>query len=158
MAKITLTRGRIAKVDDEDFVELNRYPWYCTAQGYASTGKYPNNILMHRLIMNCPEGMVVDHINGDTTDNRKENLRIVKHRHNLLNTGKMKSNSRGITSKYKGVSLDKRSGKYQVRCSDLEGKQHSGGAYTTEKEAALAYNALAIKWQGSLAKLNEVEE
>ncbi len=157
MEKLILTRGEFALIDDADFMELSRYPWYCTEQRYASTGKYPNNILMHRLVMNCPEGYVVDHINGNTLDNRKCNLQIITHAQNLMRAGKMAPLFRKLSSCYKGLTLDKRTKKYHVRCTDLKGATHSGGSFKSEVEAALAYNTLCKKLRGDLAVLNEVD-
>lgn len=61
---------------DEDALELvKRYTWYFNQNGYArsSEGEY-----FHRLVMDVPDGYIVDHINGDRLDNRKCNLRICK--------------------------------------------------------------------------------
>lgn len=157
MASVLLTQATRCIVDEEDLELLLQYPWYLTAQGYASTGRYPNNILMHRLLTNCPPGEVVDHIDGNKLNNSKSNLRVVSQRINLMLAPKSISSIRGTTSSYKGVSLDKRTGKYQVRCTDLEGRSHSGGSYLSETDAALAYNKLATKLRGEYAKLNEVE-
>lgn len=85
------------QIDDDDFDKIKKYNW--RAQVMKRTGydqiyvishqriaPYKNKtIYLHRLIMNCPEGMVVDHINGDTLDNRKVNLRVCTRSENLLN-------------------------------------------------------------------------
>lgn len=70
-----------ATVDDEDYEILSIILW-TYANGYANRSKLrrePNskNLTMHRIIINCPENLVVDHINFDKLDNRKENLRMV---------------------------------------------------------------------------------
>lgn len=82
--EIRLTNGQIALVDEEDFDLISSFSWWPRPKGnttYATRGLWKNNkqvglIRMHRLIMNPPEGMVVDHINGNGLDNRKSNLRI----------------------------------------------------------------------------------
>jgi hypothetical protein len=68
-------------VDDSDFDLVSQYEWKLVLAGrskyaYAVTEKY-KQASMHRLLMNPPDGMVVDHINGDGLDNRRSNLRIV---------------------------------------------------------------------------------
>ena len=96
--------------DLEDYDKIKDYCWHINKK-YACT-KYKNNrIMMHRLIMNCPKDKVVDHINGNTLDNRKSNLRICTQHENSYNKVKGKNN----TSGYKGVSWDKNANKWSVR-------------------------------------------
>lgn len=88
--------GKVVEVqiDDEDYDRISDYSWnacynkniknYYITHSYKENGK-SKNLFLHRLIMNCPEGMVVDHINHDTTDNRKQNLRIVTQKENMQN-------------------------------------------------------------------------
>jgi hypothetical protein len=97
MKEIKLTKGFIALVDDEDYDFLIRWKWFTlNSRGilYASRRIYYRNnehrqkyiyVHMHRLIMNCPNNMFIDHFNHNGLDNRKKNLRIVSHRQNLLN-------------------------------------------------------------------------
>lgn len=93
MKSISLTKGKFAKVDDEDFEELNKYKW-CAGEikgiWYAYRGKREGLIVkrisMHRLIMKAEKRWdIVDHINHDGLDNRKINLRIVTNSENLRN-------------------------------------------------------------------------
>ena len=102
--QIKMSTGKIVLVDDEDFEELNQYKW-CCMDGYAartSSRKIPGRpvIVMHRIIMNAPKGMMVDHINHNKLDNRKENLRVCTNSENQRNRGIPLNNSSG----YKGVS------------------------------------------------------
>lgn len=80
-----------ALVDDENFEWLNQWKW-SHLKSYDYTGyvvKRKNGfILMHRLIMDTPKGMEVDHINGNSLDNRKENLRNCTHQQNQCNQRK----------------------------------------------------------------------
>lgn len=89
--------------DKEDYDIVRPYCWSIHSKGYfaSRTGDYKRYILLHRLIMNCPEGMFVDHIGGSATryDNRKQNLRIVTPSQNNFNRpclGVFKSGNRYV--------------------------------------------------------------
>lgn len=107
-------------------------------------------VYLHRLIMKCLPGLVVDHINRDTTDNRRSNLRICLNTQNNANT---KKQINGITSKYKGVSFYKRDGTWEV---NIAGKYY--GRYPTERKAAEIYNLWAKAIFGKFANLNTLED
>jgi hypothetical protein len=102
MKEISLTRGKVALVDDEDFDYLNQFNWYCTINNYAcrSIRKSGRRIVrMHRVITNPPDGFEVDHINMNKLDNRRENLRICNRSQNQSNRLAQKNSTTG----YKGV-------------------------------------------------------
>ena len=85
-------KNKTVLIDDEDFEIANRSPsWFVmknsVGQIYFSNSKRE---MLHRLIVNCPKGKVVDHINGNTLDNRKENLRICSKLENQYNQKKHK--------------------------------------------------------------------
>lgn len=100
-------------VDKDEVVKLEKYKWrtvYKKDKPYLFTGnQYKEKIYFHRLIMNNPE-LQVDHINGNTLDNRKENLRIVSIQDNMKNLKKKKDNTSGI----RGVSYSNKTHKYKV--------------------------------------------
>lgn len=157
--KIFLTKNKFALVDYEDYEHLKKYKWYF-ANGYARRNIRMANgkrkiILMHRIIMNTPKGMETDHINGDTLDNRKCNLRICTKSKNQMNKGRVRKG----TSKYKGVSYyiteRHKTGKWVARIT-VDNKTVRLGYFSTEKEAAKAYNEAAKKYHGEYARLNEV--
>ena len=108
MRHILLTQGKKAIVDDEDFEWLSKWKWqYKTGTngkykypGYASKWK---GARMHRLIINAPKGIDVDHINGNGLDNRKKNLRLVNKFQQNQNSIKRRDN----TSGYRGVNFFK---------------------------------------------------
>lgn len=87
------------KIDKEDYEKVKDYCWH-SANGYAVApirGKKNKTIRMQRLIMNCgdkEDNLVVDHINHDTRDNRKVNLRIATDSENAWNS--VKSHGSGI--------------------------------------------------------------
>lgn len=83
--EIQLSQGKVALVDDADFERLAVAKWCVTTNGYAISSSAPDgrggkrHTTMHRLLMGSPEGMVVHHKNGDTLDNRRDNLEILTH-------------------------------------------------------------------------------
>lgn len=140
-------------MSDDDYNEISQYKWYVTQGGYAwrdwnENGK-KKSIGMHRQIMKPPKDLVVDHINGDKLDNRKENLRVCTQRENSLNKIIGKDN----TSGYKGVSYAKRDNKWQVHIKK-DGKSYYCGAFDGVEEAARAYDYYADKHYGEFARLN----
>lgn len=140
--KVPLTNGQFAIVDDEDYEVISNFNWH-SISGYAGT-----TLRMHRLILNAPNGSIVDHINGDPLDNRKCNLRICTHAQNQQNT-----RSRGGSSKYKGVSFNKRRKKWSA-CFMFEGRYYYCGYWKTEDEAAHAVDKKRGEVCGDFASKN----
>lgn len=106
MKKIELTKGQYALVDDEDFEWVSAQKWQAkwdeTTQSFYAQGAetvYPNgvrkqiSISMHRKIMQTPKGQQCDHINHDTLDNRKCNLRNVTSSQNSMNRKGVRSDN-----------------------------------------------------------------
>lgn len=160
MKLIALTRGFSAIVDDEDFEYLNQWKWHCLFQAkgkhiYAKrTVSEPKKhcLRMHRIIMNCPKNMIVDHINGNTLDNRKENLRICTKNQNNMNISKREK----TINKYKGVTKNKARHRPFYAVIGVNKKRIYLGSFYTEIQAAVAYNEAAIKYHGEFAKLNKI--
>ncbi|UCD51674.1 MAG: HNH endonuclease [Phycisphaerales bacterium] len=153
---IALTKSGFAIVDAADFEWLNQYKWQATCNGtkfYATTkNRRAGNIWMHRLIMNAPKGMVVDHINGNGLDNRRCNLRICTRQQNAYNSRR----SQG-TSQYKGFHFEKATGAWRATIT-CQGEYYNLGLYDSEVEAARAYDRKAIELFGEYAYLNFPEE
>jgi hypothetical protein len=146
-----------SKVDDDDYEVYGHLAWSLDSKGYAKHlfGEYPNYKMkkLHRLIMNAPDNMQVDHINGDKLDNRKCNLRLCNNSQNQMNRGKQKNN----TSGYIGVTW--RSDLRKWRAQLFINKKHIQlGYFDNPVDAALAYNSGAIQYHGEFARLNEVEK
>lgn len=158
MKKIRLTKGKSATVDDEDYQKLRKHRWYFTSHGYAERDKRisgsPKKLrfFMHKIIMNTPDNFDTDHINGDRLDNRKENLRICLRSENLMNQRKTSSKT---SSRYKGVSWNKKSNKWEVSIK-VNYKKHYIGSFLLEYEAAKAYNCAAINLHGKFSKINSI--
>lgn len=153
---IALTKGRFAIVDAADYEWLNQYTWQAAYNGtkfYATTKKgRGGNIWMHRLIMNAPKGMVVDHINGNGLDNRRCNLRICTRQQNAYNSRRCRG-----TSQYKGVHFEKATGGWRATIT-CKGEHFNLGLFDDEVEAARAYDCKAIELFGEFAYLNFPEE
>ncbi|MHC4216612.1 MAG: HNH endonuclease [Planctomycetota bacterium] len=155
--RIELSWGKWAIVDAEDYEMLKRYKWLALEKGrslYAKTYHLNGKSLhMHRLIMNAPSGLVVDHINHNGLDNRKSNLRLCTRLENQRNARP----SRGGSSKYKGVCWHKASKQFAVQIS-FEGKRLWLGYFKDETDAAKAYDKKARELFGEFAYLNFPED
>jgi hypothetical protein len=94
---------------------------------------------------------MVDHINRDTLDNRRANLRFCNKRQNSANSKKR----RGTKSIYRGVSWNARSPHWRIDIKAADGSRIRRG-FKSEVEAAKAYNELAPVHYGDFAHLNEI--
>lgn len=159
---ITLSNGETALVDDEDYEQVAQYKWgphVGKRKRYAITTVYDEkyrrgrkNILMHRLILGLTDPTVfVDHKNHNGLDNRKENLRIATRSQNQRNSRKPK---RATSSKYKGVWWNVKYNRWEAQITVGKGKTRYIGRFTSEDDAAYAYDVTAIEIYGEFACLN----
>lgn len=142
-------KGKFAKVDPEDFDWLSEFTWRGNSSGYAIRSVWSKTYFMHRDISQPPEGMFTDHINGDTLDNRRCNLRICSHAENMKNRRK---NTRG-ESQFKGVSRSKYEGRWQAIIG-ANNRNFNCGTYDTEEDAARAYDSAAVYFFKEFARPN----
>lgn len=148
---IPVSQGKFTTIDGEDYSLVGQYRWYINHYGYAVTNVGYKKIFMHRLIMNTPKGLVVDHINHNSLDNQKSNLRNCTRGQNQFNMLIRKDN----TSGRKGVRWHKQLKKWNARIH-VNGEEISLGCYNNREKASKAYNEAAQKYYGEFANLNKV--
>lgn len=155
--EMILSRGLVTIVDVEEFEQLSVFKW-CVFRGNG--GFYAGRVQvidgkkkffsMHRIIMNVSDRSIcIDHINHNTLDNRKANLRVVTHHQNLMNKKLSVSNRTG----YKGVSFCKADGKFKagIKCSGISTYL---GSFNNPLDAARRYDEKARELFGEFACLN----
>ena len=148
---IPLTKGKVAIVDAQDYDWLSKYKWHavkCDSRFYAYRSKNRRSVSMHREIMHAPKGMVVDHIDGNSLNNRRSNLRLCTVSQNHQNRRRTYG-----SSKYKGTWWDKRRNKW-VSAITFNGKYIHIGCFDNETDAAKAYDRKAAELFGEFAYLN----
>ena len=154
---IPLTQNKFTLIDSEEYEKVSQYKWYLNSTGYAVRNEYTKVngkwklkiILMHRVLLSAPKGKVVDHINNDSLDNRKNNLQICSQLENLRKKRMQKNN----TSGYRGVSWYKNLQKWSAEIW-VDRKRINLGYFKDGNEAAKAYNQAAIKYFGKFAQIN----
>lgn len=145
-------QGKVVLLDDEWYDRLkDKKIWLDGdyAVTWVNLGSMRRKTKLHRLITDEQGKLFVDHINGDTLDNRIQNLRPATNQQNQWNA-KLRVDS--VTG-FKGVA--KKGKKYRAYIY-VDNKQRSLGAYRTARDAAIAYNGAAIALFGEFARLNPV--
>jgi len=145
-------------VDDEDAEKIGKYNWHHNSskcggpyfRGWVrdKSGKRIH-VYLHRYILDAPREKHVDHINCDTLDNRKENLRLCSQ---LDNSHNLKISKRNTTG-FKGVTYNKRERKYKAQIC-LDWKHIGLGTFKTAEEAYVAYCKAAVEYYGKFARLS----
>lgn len=163
--KLLSLRGKYATgerthtmVDDDVFEACGKLKWYlsrtdnkkpgCRAQYYVCTDLGPYRLYLRRVIMALPNSDI-DHIDGNSLNNQRSNLRLATKAENARNR---KPNCKS-SSKYRGVSWDKDSGKWRVRIR-IDGKLLHLGFFICEICAARAYDSHAKHYYGDFARPN----
>jgi hypothetical protein len=158
---IPLTQGKYALIDEEDYDLVSQYRWHAhSARGgerwYAHTTvstkqKHPRQttLTMHRLLLDAPKGLLVDHADGDGLNNTRGNIRLASESQNGANS----KISDGFTSRYKGVQRHKLNGRWRATICVNRVRNHLG-YFASEVDAARAYDEAARELFGEFARLN----
>lgn len=164
MKVIKLTQNKATLVDDEDYKWLSQWRWYynkhgnramrntCVNENEQMCINNSTTIFMHREIMKCPKGKVVDHIDGNPLNNQKSNLRVCSQGENSRNRIKKFGNNR-----FKGVRWDKECKKWRAHIWIGYVNTYLG-MFCNEIDAAVAYNEAAVKYHKEFAKLNNINQ
>jgi len=152
--EIILRDGGICLVDDEDFDYINQFTWYRSQDelyGYAfrslvlDNGKRTSRQMSRDIMKAEDRKIVVDHINHNVLDNRKDNLRLCSHRQNMYNRN----------DDIKGYSWDYHSGKWNAYIK--KDRLIHLGSFDTEYEAIVARRNAEIEYFGEFANLSKYE-
>ena len=136
-----------ALIDIDDINKVKNYKWHVTHYNYVYSKT--RNLRLHRLIMDCPDDMVVDHINHNRLANRQENLRICTQHQNNMNTSIRSDNTSGTT----GVSLDTKRNKWRSTIY-VNGKEIHLGYCNTKEEAIQVRKNAEIEYFGEYRNTN----
>lgn len=155
--QIELSQGKFATVDDADYEFLRQWKWFARkapdGKWYAVRGKRTllgaRHVQMSRALLGVSGKVVVDHINGDTLDNRRCNLRECSTAQNAINRGTPHNNKSG----YKGVSWYARFNQWRAVIRVNYRLVHLG-YFDSPEDAARAYDMAAKEHFGEFAVLN----
>lgn len=114
--------------DIEDYNKIKTYTWEEDSNGYIVDAN--NKVFMHRIVMNCPNNLTVDHIYHNKNDNRKCKLRICTQSNNNMNRSKQSNN----TSGHIGVYFHKPSNSW---CAYIKINNKQYRKYFQDKESAI---------------------
>jgi len=141
------SKRKYTSVDDEDFEKLNKYKWYAARMGLGDqiyvvrNSPKGNERRMHRLIMKAKKGEMIDHINRDSLDNRRSNLRFCTASQNGMNSKLRCDNTSGV----RGVRCRKeRGGKWEARIS-FQKKIYVLGLVNKKQDAIKMRNEAEIR-------------
>ncbi len=138
--------------DLDDYDKIKNYCWRLDNYNYIVTNINEKLVKIHRIIMEFPDNMEVDHIYHINYDNRKEFLRITTHNQNMMNQ-KLKSNN---TSGVAGVSWNKKLNKWRARIT-VKYKEIHLGYFNNIEEAIIVRKQAELKYFGEYRnKINKI--
>jgi hypothetical protein len=164
MVKMTTVNGVEFEIDEEDVERVSTYRWYesksdrkkayifTAISTRLSVGRWKNRtVYLHRFLIDAPRGLSVDHKDNDTMNNQKSNLRLATQSQQNQNTKKL--NPSTASSRFKGVSFNKKRNVWEVYVHDKR-KKIVIGYFQNEEEAARAYDNAARSRYGEFASTN----
>jgi hypothetical protein len=159
-AYVALTKGFVAVIDASDVGIVAGYNWTALVKAnvvYAKRaikvdGHYVT-VRMHRELLDAPDGILVDHRDGNGLNNRRKNLRLSTNSQNLCNRG----SQRNGTSGFKGVTRHKLAGKWMAQIKQ-NGRRHYLGLFDKPEDAAAAYKTAAEALHGEFARSEPQEQ
>lgn len=157
---IALSQGKLCFIDRADMGIVKNYHWFAHRNGktfYCMTHDWDKNgkrvfIAIHRLLINVPKGMQIDHVDRNGLNNTRKNLRECSPIENSHNKGVTSANKSG----YKGVSFYTKHNKWRasLKCN---GKEYYGGIYSCRIAAAYRYDQIARQVFGEFAYTNFIK-
>lgn len=156
--EIPLTHGKVAFVDKKDYEGLMKFKWhshesrgtfYAMRNSTKDAQGKTHMIRMHRVIMNTPDGMETDHVDGNGLNNTRANLRVCTRSQNAMNKGAYRNN----TSGFKGVCFNKRKNKWQAQIN-IYGNQTHLGYFPTPELAYEAYCNACVTYHGDFGRVH----
>lgn len=146
IVQMKTAKGQTFIIDIDDLEQVKEYCWRIS-KGYIVTGL--KQIQLHRLLTNCPDDMIADHINGNKLDNRKSNLRICTKQQNAMNCKVSKNNTSGVT----GVTWNKQNNNWIAQIS-INRKNIHIGSFDKFEDAKKARREAEDKYFGEYAYSN----
>ena len=155
VAYISLTQGFEAVIDVGDIALVSTINWHasvraCTVYASANTpkiGGVRTVIRLHRFLFNNPDGLEIDHIDGDGLNNRRSNLRIATVSQNRKNKRLIATNTSGL----KGARQHRKGGKWIAQIMS-DGKKYHIGMFDTKEAAHSAYMDAAKRLHGEFVR------
>lgn len=135
----------LVSLTDKEILDIG---WFIDSRGYVAKKINYRNVRLHRMVMNANKGQIVDHINGNKLDNRRENLRFCTKQENCRNV-----HARRNKYNFKGISKNGNRFMAQIR---LSGKLKYLGSFNTPILAAEAYDKAALLYFREFANTNGV--
>lgn len=154
-----LSDGSCVIVDSEDYLRVCNFNWRVHKDHGAvyarigtNSGGVKRTVRLHQVILQYCFPLVVDHINGNGLDNRKENLRLCTNTENIRNAQRKPKGA----SSYRGVHFSKNTRKW---CAKIRngGEAIILGYFDDEREAAIAYDLAAKQYHGEFATTNNID-
>jgi hypothetical protein len=159
MAILQLNKGFTTLIDDDIVDDVKPFRWYVVPRPRTNyvrrsipCGGKTKYEYLHQRVLGVRPGFEIDHIDGNTLDNRRANLRHATRQQNMRNQAKR---SRQASSQYKGVCWSNNDNRWLAYLL-VNRKRFWLGRFTDEREAARAYNAAALHHFGDFARLNEI--